>query len=789
MSSGEPRVVSRLGADTAGSGSRRARADFALTVATYAALLVAMFPLVRVVTPGAWTLGVLVLPALVLATGWFARIYRLPAIAVSLAELAVGVFALTAVFLGDRALFGVIPTPRAVTRATNLVSQAIDLIASSAAPVEASAALAFLIVAGMLMLTIVIDHVVLTAHMPLLAAIALIAVWLIPAIIVPREVDVPAFVMLAVAILALLRVETRRRDRDAAGPQTDAPVPWWRVPRDAEPYGTVSLASATTGIGAAATGIGAVAIVVAIVAAPLFADSVVRPGSGPGGRWNTIDASLQFGDDLRRQTDAEVLQLRTDATSAPYLRVATLTDFDGQVWLPDRGRTVSLQSSEAFQQEVTGDDLRFGESVTSIRIVNLVSASAPVPFPAVGVTGLDGEWESLPQNSTIVSRSDSVHGQDYEVITRWPRPTLEQIRAAPAAAEDTRDAATALPADLPEVIRALAQEVTASATNDYDALTALQRWFRSSEFRYSLNTPVSAGFDGSGAAAIAQFLEVREGYCIHFASAFALMARTLGMPARVVVGYLPGTSATLPQSGDRVYSVSSSQLHAWPEVHFTGIGWIPFEPTNGLGSPTSFAPAAVTPGLDDPDAAATPLPTASASPEASIAPEFDDGLSGDSSVAPNPLLRLLPWIGPILGVLFLLAIPALIKEVRRRDLLNSARIGDAGAAWRFLQDAAIDLGISVAPDESPRAFGARLIARHGAPGDDVQELVDAIEFASYSPMGRRWRAGDLSLAARSARAAITRSAPRFTRVLSVVAPRSLLVRPGSVYADTPSMTR
>ena len=109
------------------------------------------------------------------------------------------------------------------------------------------------------------------------------------------------------------------------------------------------------------------------------------------------------------------------------------------------------------------------------------------------------------------------------------------------------------------------------------------------------------GFDGSGTDAVAKFLEVREGYCIHFASAFALMARTLGMPSRIVVGYLPGTATTDAIDRDTVYAVSSSQLHAWPEVLFDGIGWVPFEPTNGLGVATAFSPAGTSPnGADNP---------------------------------------------------------------------------------------------------------------------------------------------------------------------------------------------
>src|SRR5690606_32006333 len=103
--------------------------------------------------------------------------------------------------------------------------------------------------------------------------------------------------------------------------------------------------------------------------------------------------------------------------------------------------------------------------------------------------------------------------------------------------------------------------------------------------------PVEEDFDGTGADAVARFLDVRSGYCIHFAGAFALMAQTLEMPVRVVVGYLPGTRTDERRGDETIYSVRSDQLHAWPEVHFEGIGWVPFEPTASLGVPTAFLPS------------------------------------------------------------------------------------------------------------------------------------------------------------------------------------------------------
>ncbi|EED6225841.1 transglutaminase domain-containing protein, partial [Salmonella enterica subsp. enterica serovar Haifa] len=132
-----------------------------------------------------------------------------------------------------------------------------------------------------------------------------------------------------------------------------------------------------------------------------------------------------------------------------------------------------------------------------------------------------------------------------------------------------------------------AAEVTAGENTDYDRLVALQNWFRA-QFEYSLETPVEEGFDGTGAEAVAEFLDERSGYCVHFAGAFALMAESLGMQTRIVVGYLPGSLTDEKRGEESIFSVTSDQLHSWPEVLFPGIGWVPFEPTASLGVPTAF---------------------------------------------------------------------------------------------------------------------------------------------------------------------------------------------------------
>ncbi len=740
----------------------RRTADLVGTISVLVAIFAALLPLMRVVQPSGWLLGAVVIAVAVLAAGFIARRYRLSAVVVGLIEASVWILFMMLVFLRDTAVLWVIPTPETIRVVPGLLAAAGEEIAAGAAPLDASQALSMLIVGATGILTIIVDHVVLTARMPLVAAIGLVAVSLIPSIAVPNDVDVMAFVLLAAAVLFLLRTDTRSREDPLA-----------------------SEATRTAGVPATAIGIGAIAVVVALVAVPMLPQPIARAGAGTIGGGSGIDATLQLGDDLRRPREVEVMLVRSSAPTPPYLRATTLSEFDGGVWEPDQVRTVSLDSDEALGGVAVDEEIRLTEYVTTVEVLDLTSPWLLVPYPAVAVSGLEGRWSAAPYNRTVLSQSGTTQGQSYEVTTNVPRPTLEQIRARSADRAEGRDSISALPPDLDPIIGQLAEEVTAGTTNDYDALVALQAWFRSAEFRYSLDAPVEDGFDGSGAQAVAKFLEVREGYCIHFASAFALMARTLGMPSRIVVGYLPGSATSDAIERETVYSVSSDQLHAWPEVLFEGIGWISFEPTNGLGVPTSYSPAGSAPTGADETPDVTPEPSGSSSLDPGLSPEEPEGGQDGGEAGATPTeVSILPAVTVLAGVLLALAIPALIRELRRRRMLAAARHGDAAAAWVAVQEVAIDLGIDVPASETPRAFGIRLVQDHGASAIEMSQLISAIERASYAQGGKHafWQGDALADATITIRSAMFGSVNTSRRLLATLVPRSLMVRPGSLYA-------
>jgi len=739
---------------------RRSGAHLSLSIASWAAVLAALVPLLSVIAPGGWIAGVLLVTGAVFAAGFVGRRRALPAPVVSLVEVAVWVVLITAMFLRDAAIVFVIPTLHTLRLVPDLVRDAIGQIQLGTSPLPETAALAFCIVTAAGLVAIVVDHIVLTARLPLPAAIALIAVSLIPSLAVPGPFDVIGFVVLAAAILFLLRAETRTRYQ----PPRAAPTP----------------PSSTSAI---ALSIGLVAVLVAVAATPLLPAPPVRAGSGFGGG-TSINASLDLGRDLRRPDPVTALTLTTTGVGAPYLRAATLSSFNEDTWKPDSDTTSRLEGNIAFRAPDIDAGISVKKTTTTIHVDALNARYLPLPYPATTIKGLGEGWLAMSSNHTLVSDGTvSTSGADYTVTTEVPNPTLEQIEASTAhsGAADAMGLQAVIPANITQD----AYQVTEGATSDYDALLDLQDWFRGPDFQYSLEAPVQEGFDGSSVSAVSDFLREKKGYCIHFASAFAIMARVLGMSSRIVVGYLPGTADTskVTEGKPIVYTVSSSQLHAWPEVYFSGIGWVGFDPTKSLGTPTGFLPAAAGGGEDvSPSTAPSQTPTASVSPSTRA---DERGLRADDAntgAGAHAAANLLPWALGAAGIVLLLLVPLLLGALRRRRRDAAARRGDALSAWNSVRETAIDLGVPVPVSESPRALGTRLVRDHGAPDAETLLLVRAVEEAAYADTGTPADGRAVRDAAAAVRTGLYLSVPGGRRLRALLFPRSLVVKPGSVFA-------
>jgi transglutaminase-like putative cysteine protease len=256
-----------------------------------------------------------------------------------------------------------------------------------------------------------------------------------------------------------------------------------------------------------------------------------------------------------------------DATAPSYLRLSTLARFDGEVWgLPefvlsrvDRGLSTPRDGDVEIRQ--------------TIRIVDLGGVLVPAAADPVAATGSDDlRWSA--DSSTLVKIGGNLEsGEVYEIVSTSPRFDVGDLQVATSRTPGDL-IYLELPDDVPASVGTLARNVTDGATTPYETALTLQDWFRT-EFEYSLEVQA-----GHGNAAMESFLQDRVGYAEQFAGTYAVMMRLLGIPARVAFGFTPGVDA-----GDQGASVLGEHAHAWPEVWFDGLGWVPFEPTPGIGAP------------------------------------------------------------------------------------------------------------------------------------------------------------------------------------------------------------
>jgi transglutaminase-like putative cysteine protease len=316
----------------------------------------------------------------------------------------------------------------------------------------------------------------------------------------------------------------------------------------------------------------------------------------------------------------------------------------------------------------------------------------------------------------------------------------------------------ALPDKIPAIITRTARAVTDGASNEFDRVMALQTYLRGGQFTYSETAPVAEDYDGNGLDVLAVFLQKRSGYCVHFSSAMAVMARSLGIPARIAVGYAPGRVVSLTR-GQNLYAVTNDDLHAWTEIYFSGIGWTRFDPTPGVGSAASF---------EEPGSASqAPLPPSQAN-------GGDPQARGDDRVdsAPNASQdQTAPRSAIVVGAGILLVIlaPGAVRLLLRRYRLRS-RSPDQW--WRELEASATDLGVETSLADTPRGFAGRLSARPGVDTDALHRLLDTIETTRFArPGSESGRTG--STDAQAVLHSLTDGASRRARLRAALLPRSL----------------
>ncbi len=457
---------------------------------------------------------------------------------------------------------------------------------------------------------------------------------------------------------------------------------------------------------------GVLAAAVATVGAGLVAPQLPGYGATPtafdfsfsNAPRKVISPFVSLAAQLSDQSDVEMFVVRSPTPA--YWRVTGLERFDGTRFTirGDRG------PNEADPPGATRPFLH------EVEILGLQGSPwVPVAYRAGSV---DGPGRPSLRGSTRTVRINRTTRRGDVFAVTAAVPVVSDPGPTPASAQSPDDPLL-LESPISAQAAALAQRFAAEYPGEpYLQLLSMQQWFRSA-FVYDLGVAAPLGDN-----ALDDFLfRSRTGFCQHFATGFAALARSLGYPSRIGIGFVSGERLE-----DGRWLVRGRDAHAWPEVWIAGLGWTAFEPTPGRRVP-AWAPGAATrtPSID---AAANPpvtrVPTTkppTPRPVQTTPSAASDDVAGDNA--------WWPWV--VLGLAGCLVAGAAAMQHRRRRVASDP-VASVLAAWR---QGAHRMGAAFGhcrPDESCPGYAERM-APHLA-GDiavafrDLAALADA---AAYGP--------------------------------------------------------
>ncbi|MFI7672795.1 DUF3488 and transglutaminase-like domain-containing protein [Actinophytocola sp. NPDC049390] len=440
--------------------------------------------------------------------------------------------------------------------------------------------------------------------------------------------------------------------------------------------------------------------------------------------------------------DTELFRVR--GTEAPT-RLVVLADYTGATW-----RASSLYGPlGAVAPPLLPDGARRAESEVEVTVGDLALPWLPTTGRPVATSAADAVVD--PDSGSMVLPSGAAKGFTYTVTSTVDAPEDGDLLAAGVPDAATARRYLALP-NLPFSLAEYARRAVTDARTPFEKAVAIEEVVRAGR------APDAEAPVGSSYARLETFLfgapgtaGAGAGTAEQFASAYAVLARAVGLPTRLVVGFRP-----VAPGPDGVFVVRARDATAWPEVYFAGWGWVPFDPVSGTDDGPGAASrrevinrlATPTPTPSTPDTTGPPLPTP----------------NGDRAVTAAPEPVGLPWFvlvaeAPVLVVAFL----GLLRAGRRFRL----RWAGAAGAWAYVLDSLSLAGRTPARHRPAPEIAADL----AVPGAErVAALADRAAFAppSDQPSGRAaWPL------ARRVRAELRRRVPWYRRVFWAVDPRPL----------------
>ncbi len=651
----------------------------------------------RVLTEGFAEVAVplLLIGVVIAGAGAVMRWRRLPAVAVVALQVVLGALMVLGTTTGSP-----IPTPDNVAAFRAALGGALESSRAFAAPVQLGVPPVHpLLLIGGTLVVLLLDVLACTLRRAPVAGLALLAAYTLPISVTGEAVSWWLFAVIAALFLTLVFLQ-----------HSDHLTSWGRAPEGEK--GSFSVRTGAIGNTALALGTAAIALAVVVPTAVPTMSMSVFDGNGPGTREVEVkDPMIDLRRDLSRGEDVPLLWVTTAGPRPTYLRLSVLTNFNGTAWTPGDRAIPETQTATGELPPLDGVDVSVPRQEYSYDVrVGPELESTWLPTTAQTSSIAAGtDWRYDINTRDFIAARDDVTTADttYDFTGVELTYDADTMNAAVSGAGSVPGTFTDIPSSLNNEIRRLAASVTAEAPTRFQKAQLLQQWFREDGgFRYDQAQVESAG---SGGADLLAFLDERVGYCEQFAATMAIMARVIGIPSRVAVGFLEPEEST---SGS--WEFSAHDLHAWPELYFPGSGWVRFEPT-------PQARAGQIPGYTTADfAPVTEEPSPSASRSTELLPDRGETPSAPEGTVEDDASSI-PWstiLAALLGLgvaSLLLLTPRLVRTARRRRRLD----GDIEDLWVELGDTARDLGHAWPVGRSPRRTGewlGRLLATPVAGG-------------------------------------------------------------------------
>ncbi|MDO9455857.1 DUF3488 and transglutaminase-like domain-containing protein [Nocardioides sp.] len=661
---------------------------------------------------GRFLVALILVGVAVAVTGAVARWRRLPGVLVVVAQLAVGGVT-TCLVVSSR------PYPGDAFR--TMLSDAVDAANTYASPVPTSDTISVqpLLVVGGFIAMVLVDLCAATLRRVPLAGLPLLTVYSVPISLIDRGLSWWVFAATATGFLLLLFL------------QEEEHLSRWGRSLDGS---TAPIRRLSDSVRASAVAIGAIATAAAVLvplAVPTLSFSVfdVGPGNGGDGDIEVTNPMVDLRQDLVRGDKTDLVTVTTDDPSPDHLRISVLNRFTDNEWSAGDRKVPTANLAQGGIPPLEGVEaplVSLDEVDYQVEVADqFKSRWLPTQAPISDISA-DGDWRYDVATMDFLASDDDLDtaGLDYSMTAALP--TYDDSRLLQLNATDTvvGEEMTELPDDLPAEIRNYAIEATSGATSDFQRAVLLNQFFRETGgFTYKLPTDPGGGV---GSDQLVDFLDPdsktgRQGYCEQYAAAMGVMARTLGIPARVAVGFLKPTGES---SRENTYVYTSDDLHAWVELFFPGAGWVLFDPTPASRVSNAEVPSYAERPIDNviPTTTAqseetrepTTRPTA---PSASVPtgrpdlPETtaDAGDTGSSF----PWLTVLAVAAGLLLVVLLLLLPRSLRRRQRERRLA----GGPESAWAELRATARDLGRTWPEGRSPRETRDLVVGWFGHVGD------------------------------------------------------------------------